>query len=224
MDFALSYIQRGKGTGFKKLFWGSLLFALLCGAGVYSFTRFISAQPEVVRLISQIPGIKIQQGRLIEPTQPMTLVLPDTGWVIAFNTEPADSAQNGIYLNKDAVVFQQDGTRIARPLPDKDVLIAPEQLQQHWKKAPTVVGVFIGIQVWLNILILYLAGLILLNLVLLAVNRAIPKPVIGRAVVVGTACIVLFNLILFALGVGVISLPMNILCLLVVGLFGAARG
>ncbi|MDD3669133.1 MAG: hypothetical protein PHX68_02470 [Alphaproteobacteria bacterium] len=224
MDFALSYIQRGAGTGFKRLFWGSLLFAVLCGAGVYVAVRVVGAQPEMVRLMEQMPAIQIRQGKLTEPAQPLTLAIPDTGWVVAFNAEPENAAQNGLYLTSDAIVFQQDGARVRRPLPDKDILIPPERMRGYWQKAPIVAGVFVGAQVWINILVLYAAGLILLTLVLAALNRAVQRPVIGRAVVVGTACVVALNLALLLTGVGPLSLPMSILCLLVVGLFGAARG
>jgi hypothetical protein len=225
MEKILTYIQHGKGHGMKYILYFSLILCILGYLFLGHMSKNIKSNPDVIAIVEQIPEIRIENGRIVEPANTVkSFTAPDEDVVFVLDTTRAqlddlDDMPAGIYATtRYLYVNQPDGRMQVMPFSQiGDAHITRENI---WKslsivlKIALVIGaIFAFITIWVTYAALYLLSFLLLSLV----GRVPSDGIAGRTAALVLPALVIVDILLMTAGYGfsygmIFLLAMIIIC------------
>lgn len=214
MTRLLSFILNGRGYGLKLTFLFTAAIGLAAALLSGLFLKDVAEKTEIHPLFQQLPTLHITAGQLADLAAPFEYTDAKSGLSLVINPllpEAEAQADKTIYLLRDRVIMRLDGEApITLSLPQGNITFDKERILKSLQTAatfvPIVMGVWLGILVFLGFLGTWGATLLLAPLV----GRAYGPAVIGRAAAFSWGTLMLLDALMF-LGGGAFSLSAAVL-------------
>lgn len=225
MDIFSSYIQNGKGNGFKKFFFISFLTSVLFSLLIWQLSSFILRDETTQVFFNSLPKSEIRNGLLTTDS--------NTAWkgfwelanlnvnIDSSITEPQTQfSSDGLYLTRDTLYAVQNGLVQSAPY-SFDLTINPDTLNTFFKQWLTLLSVLSGITVFIALLIGFGATIALTMVILPLFKKDKQFSQISRASLICWFAIALLDFCLllagygFSLTTGILFATMlNLICLI----------
>ncbi|MDY6407144.1 MAG: DUF1189 family protein [Pseudomonadota bacterium] len=157
MDTLTRYIQQGKKLTGGKLFLIFIILTILTVGCVGGRLYHKLSEPDMQNFLAEFPSIEIENGVIISPDKTIwEKKLADNQFLFQIDTTQNTAKtlpKNGIVLTKKQVILSYNGQEKAYPLPPEKVVINKTVLEQFFQIVIVNTCVFIGIMLFIILLL-----------------------------------------------------------------------